>query len=180
MTNEKIEKIRLEDIRPEVQYYKDHWIDILHTGSRVICDPPVMTTDDDWILLVSENRFEMLSDFLEQSGWRQGGSIDKESWKNQGKFRSYKKDFGKISPDLDYGDFGAAAILDDPKHYYEILNLILITDREFFEKSRNATWLAKKLNLKNKVDRILVFRAIREGLFTDLPEPEKRELIDNF
>lgn len=38
------------------------------TGSRVICTPPVMETDDDWLVFVPEELAQMSNDFLQNAG----------------------------------------------------------------------------------------------------------------
>jgi len=41
---------------------------IAPTGSRVICTPPIMDTDDDWLVFVPENLQEKAIDFLYEAG----------------------------------------------------------------------------------------------------------------
>ena len=38
------------------------------TGSRVICTPPVMDTDDDWLVFVPESMVDFVNEYLEKAG----------------------------------------------------------------------------------------------------------------
>lgn len=38
------------------------------TGSRVICTPPVMDTDDDWLVFIPEHLADFGNEFLEKAG----------------------------------------------------------------------------------------------------------------
>lgn len=38
------------------------------TGSRVICDPPVMDTDDDWLVFIPESMSDYANAFLQNIG----------------------------------------------------------------------------------------------------------------
>lgn len=87
------------------------YLDILHTGSRVICSPPPTETDDDYLLLVDKAALGPLEDRLKKLGFKPGGSkyytsnppeleeFPELGVENKGQlFRSYKADFGKTEP----------------------------------------------------------------------------------
>lgn len=58
------------------------------TGSRIICNPPVTTTDLDVVILVPTEQWEQVVDRLQREGWRLGGSrVPGSNW------ASLKKDY---------------------------------------------------------------------------------------
>src|SRR5687767_9020914 len=101
--------------------------DYFPTGSRVICNPPVMDTDEDWAVLTtghwSPTRVS-LQDKLKEFGWENGGS------EGAGSFQSWKK-----------GE----------------LNIIVFRVPSQFAKYRLSTRIATVLNLTNKEDRVNLF-----------------------
>lgn len=125
--------------------YSYYWLDCLHSGSRVICNPPVLDTDDDYIILCAENRLDEFKRVLEGDGFVLGGSGVQHQG-NESKFWSYKKSS------------------DDEG----IINFIITLDEKWFDNSIKATSLARALNLKSKEDRITLFEAIREGNWPDV------------
>lgn len=104
------------------------------TGSRYICYPPVMNTDDDSVFLV--NSLEEVRNLLIPLGWEQPprglGSMDGENF-----WESYRL------PNTPHN-----FIVTDNPHYYDRFVL--------------ATKVAKKLNLRVKEDRITLFSTIME------------------
>lgn len=145
-----------KEMPEEVVYYVNFFTKALHTGSRVICDPPPEGTDDDWVLLVPKELLEPFEGILSQSGFVKGGSPGEQSeraGRELGGFHSWKK-----YEHIDVGD--------------DCINLILTSSEDFLEKTAKATWLAKRLNLLKKEDRVSLFRAIREDLFEEIPEKE--------
>ena len=54
------------------------WLDYClachRTGSRVICDPPVMDTDDDYICLLDPESIPSFEGYLKKEGFTVGGS----------------------------------------------------------------------------------------------------------
>lgn len=91
-----------------VREFEGYFIDALHTGSRVICNPPPEDTDDDYLFLVDKALLDKFVGRLESLGFKVGGSghysasppeleeyPDPAETENKGRFfRSYKKDFG--------------------------------------------------------------------------------------
>ena len=139
-----------QDVIPDtVLYYKQFWTDVLHTGSRVICNPAPTDTDDDYVVLTKPDMLPPLGEFLRGEGFAIGGSHVGSS---DDKFNSYKK-----------GRFG------------DTLNLILTDKPEFFEKFRRATMIATGLNLLEKPVRIMLFEAVFDGTYPD--EADKQQVF---
>jgi hypothetical protein len=57
------------------------------TGSRYICTPPVLDTDEDFIVLMRKKDAAMLSDM----GFKQDGSPEFYTGNDNGGFRSYRR-----------------------------------------------------------------------------------------
>jgi hypothetical protein len=107
------------------------------TGSSVICNPPVLDTDIDFVIkskdvdiiknyLTCELKFNVLTGEESETNY-EGLNVGSEY------FYSLKKDN---------------------------INIMLVQDESFFIKWLNATLLAKKLNLLKKEDRITLFQYV--------------------
>lgn len=110
-------------------------------GSRVTCNPPPTDTDRDWLLYVRVMVFEF-DDFDEHminNGWAIGGSRPEHSDAVH-QFNSYTKTIEGIKE-----------------------NVIACSDYHFYQKFLKATHIAKKLNILDKADRIMLFQAILYG-----------------
>ncbi len=107
-------------------------------GSRITCDPPVMSTDADWMVLFDESDMIGINVSLEREGFALGGSMcmDEKSLLIPNLFWSYTKDD---------------------------LNLLITCSRDFYTKFQIATKTAKRLNLLDKQERIFLFQAILYG-----------------
>lgn len=110
-------------------------------GSRITCNPPPTTTDEDWLVKIRPCDMVDLDDRLEKQGFILGGSVVMEAGSldaaSEGKsFWSYKK-----------GD----------------INFIVTTSYWFCEKFLLGTLLSKKLNIMEKKNRISLFQAILYG-----------------
>lgn len=107
---------------------------ITAVGSRVTCDPPVVGTDADYLVLVdSHNDFRPLALSL---GYEVGGSLVLDTASPldaEDRFSSYTN--GEI-------------------------NLIVTSDVDFADRFIAASSVAKRLNLLNKGDRIALFQAV--------------------
>ena len=123
-------------MNPDKLEFDGYVQEILHTGSRVICDPSPMDTDDDYMLYVYPENVGVLEDGLIEAGFVLGGSFDPRRNRSD-VFHSYKKDQ---------------------------LNLIVTWDRQHFEDFTVATEIAKKLNLVYKQDRIDLFRLVQRRI----------------
>lgn len=113
-------------------------IDALATGSRVICNPPPLDTDEDWVLL-RDGTVDTLNELL------------KNEWVNTNDPR-----------------YGNGPFLTFRKG---IQNVILVGDPIFFQKWKSATYVAKRLNLGNKDDRVVLFQAVLYGNIWTPPPP---------
>lgn len=103
------------------------------TGSRVICRPPPLDTDEDWVLLVSDVAAFGMEALLE--GWS-GSPVALDAAKYPHGFASYRK-----------GE----------------LNLIVTAGEDFFQRFIAATSVAQRLNLHSKEDRVALFQAVLYG-----------------
>ena len=107
----------------------------LPTGSFYICSPQVLNTDKDYIVLVKDLNTSQTK--LQQLGYVPSVSdSDEYDLEAEGGFMCYRK-----------GD----------------INLIVTEDEKFFTKFWEATCVAKRLNLKEKHDRIYLFKYVLYG-----------------
>ena len=118
------------------------------TGSRVICSPAPLTTDEDFVLFTSNLKTLRLQ--LEALGYTYSNK-DMEKYK-----------LSKTDPFHMYNQFDAY------RHPDNAHNLIVLSREQDYLRWKVATLVAKELNLTDKKDRIMLFRAIRSGgtLFT--------------
>jgi hypothetical protein len=105
------------------------------TGSRVICNPPPMDTDEDFLVKLKPN-------------------VSLKFFEQQMQFEGFEGSSGDMY-DLDETIFVSLR--------KEEANLIVTTDQEFFDKMVVATAVAKRLNVMKKSDRIMLFNAIVRG-----------------
>lgn len=116
------------------------------TGSSFICNPPVLDTDQDFVLFTAtpyNTRKE-----LEALGYTYS-SKDAEK---------YKLDETEVAdPFQTYNSFDAY------RHPDNNHNLIVVNKAIDFTRWKVATLVAKELNLKDKATRVMLFRAIRSG-----------------
>lgn len=121
------------------------------TGSRFICDPPVLDSDDDWVILVED---------LEYAKYK-AARLD---W--------YSEDGGYYRVDSGSEEPGPFISL---RHSEGNSNYIFTDDAEFYDRYVAATLLAKKHNLLNKVDRIQLFHTVLYGEYIDTPVLKEKE-----
>lgn len=107
------------------------------TGSRVICKPPVMDTDEDWIFDCS----------------KEGQMVAAEA---------VLKKHGFWMADMSQEDYGDIRENFTPYRLGH-LNFILCNNRAFYKKFVFATYLAARLNLLKKEDRIVLFQGVLYG-----------------
>lgn len=105
------------------------------TGSRVICDPAPVDTDEDWVCF--QPHYDDAIKALEADGFKSEGLPEFYTGNNRGSFRSLRKG---------------------------VLNLILTDDKEFFDLFVSATELARRFNLQEKADRIALFQVVLYGV----------------
>lgn len=115
------------------------WVGIYQTGSSVICNPPVLDTDIDYIICERIVEFSLeyqihpsLHKFLTSNGFEQSCEDKEEYDMGSEGFICYRKDN---------------------------INLIVTDDYEWYNKWVLATKVAKALNLRNKADRVMLFKA---------------------
>lgn len=118
----------LEDFAPAVEAYEP-------TGSRVICNPPPMDTDQDFIALTYDDA--TTRERMECMGYTIEGSPEFYTGNDHGGFRSYRK--GEV-------------------------NVIITPDPKFYDLFRSATELARRFNLTSKPDRIALFQVVLYGV----------------
>lgn len=106
------------------------------TGSRYICEPPVMDTDEDYVVLVKDIRSFL--DVLVDGGWSINDDNDEYDHEvfNEVKFSTARK-----------GD----------------LNLVIYESAIGYAAFVEATKVCKTLNLTDKDDRVMVFQAVCMG-----------------
>lgn len=124
----------LRDWIEEFDFTK-HVLEFAPTGSRFICDPPPMDTDQDFVAFTTNA--ETTRKGLEGEGYVTEGLPNFYTGNDRGKFISYRK-----------GD----------------VNLIVTPEEEFFDLFRSATALAKRFNLTKKADRIALFQVVLYGV----------------
>ena len=110
------------------------------TGSKVICDPPVMNTDEDWIVLSKGTDF---FGRLVALGWGDCRGTDDEE--------TEELPIGICHRFDPYNDAGFLALRKGD------LNIIVTEDIRFFSAFVEATELAKKLALNEKDQRVTLF-----------------------
>lgn len=111
------------------------WSGIYASGSAVICNPPVLNSDKDFIICATNPR--LLIEFLVKNNFE-------VSLNNDGKY--------KFNP-----DDGITCLRRDE------VNLVVTVSRDFYLKFVEATDLAKKLNLLEKSQRIALFQYVLYG-----------------
>lgn len=105
-------------------------------GSRVTCNPPVMNTDADYLVLVTPERFGEFWCALTGGGFDLDGSRIKAEMNTVGNpdaFQSFSR---------------------------EKINIIATASEEFYNRFMAASSIAKRLNLLKKADRIALFQAV--------------------
>jgi hypothetical protein len=149
-------------------YYKNEWwaeycLDILPTGSSIICDPPITNTDVDYLCLLSPKVLTPLEKELFAQNWFIGGSLENTQLKlSQNIFPEFTEEL--FPPLKEYPDFFTGDGIFRSWKKGEI-NLILTCSPEYFSNFTKATRLAKKLNLLKKEDRISLFEAVTKDVW---------------
>lgn len=110
------------------------WLGIHETGSRYICNPPVLDTDHDYVICTLDvaklNKFLVDNNFVLSIAEEEGYKLQKDG------FCCYRRG---------------------------CVNLIVTENYEWYLKWTKATKLAKKLNLLKKEDRIILFKFVLYG-----------------
>jgi hypothetical protein len=136
---------------PELDSVRALAIAVEPVGSRVTCSPAPMNTDADYLVLVDDGGWNALLPVLSSESWVIAGSRPADECNINGEqtFASFKR---------------------------EHLNLIVTASKEFFDRFMAATYVAKRLNLLAKDDRIALFQAVLyANTWAPVPEPEPDE-----
>lgn len=110
-------------------------LDVAPTGSRVICTPPPLDTDEDFVCFAPDQ--DTATQKLKEMGFLVEGQPDFYTGNNRGNFLSFRRDD---------------------------TNLIVTDSLEFFDLFRAATELAQRFNLTKKPDRIALFQVVLYGV----------------
>lgn len=113
-------------------------------GSRVSCNPPPTNTDCDILCLIN------ITDV-----WHFNSESQKSGWVTESNAYDNLADFNNVQAQQ-FWSFRK----DD-------INLIVTSSIEFYDKFMFATKIATNLNLKKKIDRIILFQAILYGKVGD-------------
>ena len=113
-------------------------LDPVPVGSRITCDPPVMNTDIDYLLLVRDDKWGAFREHLDYIWSLDGSDIhpSQDITAAEDRFQSYS---------------------------YGSVNLIITLSRAFYDRFLAATSVAKRFNLLGKADRIALFQAVLYG-----------------
>lgn len=145
-------------IDDEVEALEPYFERILKTGSRVICSPPPEDTDEDYMLLLKDDKAAVkLEEYLVNLDWKIGGSLASND--------SYKSVDWILNNEHTVTDNGFSN-----EHLFHSwkkghLNLLLTCNEQYFEDFTRATFLCKALNLVNKADRVTVFEALTRDVW---------------
>lgn len=122
---------------------------VFKTGSSFTCDPPVLNTDEDYLVYV--NVLDYAGYKLRQNGWKNCF----EEWQNKEDTDPAKETDGYSVEDTFGARFQAWRLGK--------MNVILTDDVALYLRSVGATLVAKHLNLQDKAARIALFRCIKYG-----------------
>lgn len=109
-------------------------------GSRITCNPPPVDTDQDVLVLISEENADYFVSKMKNAGFDvelgEGYAEDALNSGEEDRFQSYR-----------LGD----------------VNLIVTVDEKFYARFAAATDMAKRANLLDKEERIALFQAVLYG-----------------
>jgi hypothetical protein len=108
-------------------------------GSCVTCNPAPTDTDEDYLVLITDENSMRFNAMLMEEGWIQGGSVFEDS-------------NNPVPPEDRFQSFTHGR-----------LNIIATRSRYFYRRFVAATWVAQRLNLLDKADRIALFQAVLYG-----------------
>lgn len=113
-------------------------------GSRITCDPPPMDTDLDYLLLLKFGKRKKVMDVL----------------------------INTITITDQTDSYGTLSDFFSVRH--NEINFIVTHSLDFYDKFMAATSVAKKFNLMEKEDRIILFEAVISSKSCD-PQPKKEK-----
>lgn len=109
---------------------------VIAVGSRVTCSPPPLGTDQDWLVLLSQEDYDAFAKSMLETKWEVGGSL-------------IPNDSNYLDPSQRFNSFTKG---DD--------NVIATASLDFYHRFLAASSVAKRLNLLIKEDRIALFQAV--------------------
>lgn len=109
-------------------------------GSRYTCNPPPTETDEDWLVLINEKDYNRVLCVLNEQGF----DLDNPN----GHYRPENSAFNSWRGP-------------------ENLNIILTSDVGFHNRFLAATSLAKRYNLLDRSERVLLFQTVLYGSIFD-------------
>lgn len=116
-----------------LEHFREQGYLHFRTGSREICDPPVLTTDADWVVLIEDDPLKVkVCALMMMTGLAA---------------KSVKEGYEPDSANLCVGD----------------VNVIVLSTKEQFAKWYVATAAAKQMNLLLRSDRVDLFNAVCRG-----------------
>ena len=122
------------------------------SGSSYICDPPVINTDEDWLIYSPPELFRQTREL---------------AFANHFSRSAQRSSYTKIAEQRDrfiaYRSLPPGPWRTCP--YGNNLNLIITCDLDFYQKFQFATEEAKRLNLLVKDDRINLFQKVFQGKY---------------
>lgn len=121
-------------MRIDMEIPKELYENMIQTGSSIICNPPVTDTDIDFVIYTKN--FDRLLEWLMKEGFKQTSKDGYDINDESVFFCCFRKNE---------------------------VNLIVVVDKEFFNKWVEATILAIRLNLRSKEQRVELFRYFFEN-----------------
>ena len=122
------------DMRDDMGIPKELYENMIQTGSSIICNPPVTDTGIDFVIYTKS--FDRLLEWLMKERFKQTSEDAYDISDESGFFCCFRK---------------------------KKVNLIVVVDKELFNKWVEATLLAKRLNLRSKEQRVELFRYFFEN-----------------
>ena len=133
----------------------DYAIDYIATGSSIICNPPVMDTDFDYVLLLTEERYADAILHFESIGF-----VLPEKLPNGEGSEEYQKEMEEIKK---HATAGNPLYLQFFTMRRGNINIIVTCCRTLFNRWWDATVWATTLNLQSKKDRRDFFMLVKYG-----------------
>lgn len=186
----------IQKISSSLATYEPFYERILRTGSRVICDPPVTDTDEDYLVLCTQDQRQQLETRLQADGWTLGGSLPNgeqvfhtidttiNPWgvtqgtpdytlNTQHEYKNGVIDHAKV--------FHSWKRLTYPESTTEEgnpeVNLLVTCNETYFDDFTRATFLCQGLNLLEKEDRVMVFEALTRDVWPSGRKKKKNSVL---
>jgi hypothetical protein len=115
-------------------------------GSRFVCDPPTRDTDIDFFFYVDNLKAKELEILLKDHGFDVVDNLDN--------FTSSRPSWGEANDDHRFTSW-----------HKDKINLVVTSSEVFAQRHITATRICKKLNLLDKKDRVMIYKAVLYGEF---------------